>query len=100
MDQQTPINQPPRSPPPQKKIKDEAARKPKWVTFPSLIWGRGKGSNFSMYFFQDCNLGQNQMELQTSIPQFKDEALAKANTRHFPTFDYGEGKASFSAPYP
>ena len=40
------------------------------------------------------------MELQTSIPQFKDEAPAKANTRHFPTFDYGEGKASFSAPYP
>ena len=36
------------------------------------------------------------MEQQTPTPQFKDEALAKANMRYFPTLHFGEGWYKFS----
>ena len=48
---------PPSPPPPQ--IKDEAARRAKRAIFPSLIWGGGAWSRFSIYFVQDCMEGVN-----------------------------------------
>ena len=55
------------SKPPTPQIKDEAARRAKTRHFPILDLGGG-GSRFSIYFVQDCNLGQNKMEQQTSTP--------------------------------
>ena len=47
-----------RKPPfPSPQIKDEAARRAKTRHFPTFDWGGG-GSRFSIYFIQDCNLGQ------------------------------------------
>ena len=60
MEQQTPIPPPPKS---RMKAREEQKR----AIFPSLIWGGG-GSRFSIYFVQECNLGQNKMEQQTPSP--------------------------------
>ena len=60
MEQQTPI-------PPKSRMKPREGQI--CAIFPSLIWrGRGGGTRFSIYFVQDCNLGQNKMEQQTPIP--------------------------------
>ena len=60
MEQQTPI-------PSKSRMKPHEGQKR--AIFPSLIWGGGEGgTRFSIYFVQDCNLGQNKMEQQTPIP--------------------------------
>ena len=53
--------------PPKSRMKPHEGQKR--AIFPSLIWGGGEGgTRFSIYFVQDCNLGQNKMEQQTPIP--------------------------------
>ena len=63
MEQQTPISPPPT-------IKDKASRRAKTRHFPIFDFGGWGGVyfEFSIYFVQDCNLGQNKMEQITPIP--------------------------------
>ena len=61
-------------------------------------WFGGKGgSRFSIYFVQDCNLGQNKMEQQTPIPPRQGWRRAKDKNAPFshPWFG-GEGVSRFS----
>ena len=57
MEQQPPL------PPPSVKIKDEAARRPKYAILLTLIW---EGSKFFLYFVQDCSF-VGEIELFRSI---------------------------------
>ena len=64
MEQQTPIPQ----------IKDEAARRAKHATFPSLIFfdagGAERGSRFSTYFVHDCS----PLPINNDKPDKKDKS--------------------------
>ena len=88
MEQQTPI------PPPKSRMK--AREEQKRAIFPSLIWGGG-GSRFSIYFVQECNLGQNKMEQQTPSPPNQGWRRAKGKNAPFshPWFGGGEGGLGF-----
>ena len=80
---------PPPPPPPLKK--DVATRKAKRAILPSLIWGEwGLDFFFFNYSPQDGNLGQNEMEQQTSIPpKIKDQAKRKPKRAIFPFLIWG-----------
>ena len=71
----------------------------------SRPWFRGGGgARFSIYFVQDCNLGQKKMEQQTPIPppppQIKDEAARRAKMRLFSILDLGgEGRGGLGFPF-
>ena len=67
----------------------------KRAIFPSLIWGGRGGSRFSIYFVQDCNLGQNKMEQQTPIPPKSRMKPREGQKRAiFPSLIWGEGGGS------
>ena len=71
--------------------------KGKNAPFPHL-WFGGKGaSRFSIYFVQDCNLGQNKMEQQTPIPPKSRMKLREGQKRAIsPSLIWGEGGSRFS----
>ena len=62
----------------------------KRAIFPILDLGAEGGSRFSIYFVQDCNLGQNKMEQQTPIPP-KSRMKAREGQKRaiFPSLIWG-----------
>ena len=87
MEQQTPH-------PPKSRMKPREGQKR--AIFPSLIWGE-VGSGFSIYFVQDCNLGQNKMEQQTPHPPKSRMKPREGQKRAiFPSLIWGEGGSGFS----
>ena len=88
MEQQTPI-------PPPAQIKDKASRRAKMRHFPIFDFGgRGGGVyfEFSIFFVQDCNLGQNKIEQLTPIPPISRMKPCEAQKRaFFPSLILGGG---------
>ena len=86
MEQQTPI-------PPKSRMKPREGQKR--AIFPSLICGGGR-FRFSIYFVQDCNLGQNKTEQQTPIPPKSRMKPREGQTRAiFQSLIWGEGGLGF-----
>ena len=78
MKQQTPHHCPPFPPPtPESRMKPHKMKKN--MPF-SHLWFLGeRGSRVSIYFVQDCNLGQNKMEQQTPIPPNQGWSRTRGN---------------------
>ena len=70
----------------------KALKGQKRAIFPILDLGAEGGSRFSIYFVQDCNLGQNKMEQQTPIPP-KSRMKAREGQKRtiFPSLIWGGG---------
>ena len=77
---------------------DEGAKEQKRAILPSLNWGEG-WSRCSIYFVQDCNLGQYKMEQLSPIsPQSNDEGAKEQKTRHFGIIEMG-GRGGPDVPF-
>ena len=77
---------------------DEGAKEQNRAISASLKWGEG-WSRCSIYFIQDCNLGQYKMEQLSPIsPQSNDEGAKEQKTRHFGIIEIG-GRGGPDVPF-